>query len=170
VYDFRPAGCPLDKKGNIRIQYPEDVKNPQKLGIFWWDSIKKTWYFMDDQREPQTRSLTAEIIYPSIYAILQDNLNPVISDLIPADGSTGAVANLSELSAIISDVGKGIDEASIVMKLDGKTVDGEYDPDRDKYAYPLTKTLKAGTHTISVQAADKAGNLAKSRSSTFTVK
>ena len=168
VYDFRPAGCPLEKKGNIRMQYPEQVKNPKKLGIFWWDNIKKHWYYMDDQLGPQTRSLTAEIIYPSIYAILQDNVNPVISDFVPVDGST-VPATMKEISAIITDVGKGVDEAAIVMKLDGKTVDGEYDPDRDKYAYPLTKPLKVGTHTLSVQAADKAGNPAKPKTVTFTV-
>lgn len=169
VYDFRPAGCPLEKQGTIRIQYPATIKNPGKLGIFWWDTIKKRWYFMDDTLEPKARNLTAKIIYPSIYAILQDNVDPVISDLIPEPGSTVAAAH-STLSAIIKDVGKGIDEASIVMKLDEKRVDGEYDPDRNKFAYTLTGKLKSGTHTLTVQAADKAGNQAKPQISKFTVK
>jgi hypothetical protein len=169
VYDFRPAGCPLEKKGTIRIQYPATIKNPGKLGIYWWDTIKKRWYFMDDKHEPKTRKLTAKIIYPSIYAILQDNVNPVISDLVPESGSTISTAH-STLSAIIKDVGKGIDETSIVMKLDGKRVDGEYDPDRKKFAYTLTGKLKSGTHTLTVQAADKAGNQAKKRTSQFIVK
>lgn len=169
VYDFRPAGCPLEKKGHIRLQYPANIKDVKKLGIFWWDNVKKHWYYMDDEVDPKTRTLTAEIIYPSIYAILQDNVNPVIADFAPADGNT-APATLKEISAIITDVGKGIDEGSLVMKLDGKAVDGEYDPDRSKYAYPLTKSLAAGTHTLSVQAADKAGNPAKPQTVTFRVK
>ena len=168
VYDFRPAGCPLEKQGTIRIQYPANVADPKKLGVFWWDMIKKRWYFMDDTVEPQTHSLTADIIYPSVYAILQDNVNPVISDLVPASGNT-IPASPGELSAIIKDVGKGVDEKSIVMQLDGKRVDGEYDPDRDKYAYPLTKALKSGKYTLTVQAIDKAGNPAKTQSSTFTI-
>jgi hypothetical protein len=169
VFDFRPAGCPLEKQGTIRIQYPATIKNPGKLGIFWWDTIKKRWYFMDDKRESKAHNLTAKIIYPSIYAILQDNVNPVISDLVPESGSTVSTAH-SALSAIIKDVGKGIDETSIVMKLDEKRVDGEYDPDRNKFAYTLTGKLKSGTHTLTVQAADKAGNQAEMRTSKFTVK
>jgi len=169
VYDFRPAGCPLEKKGAIRIQYPANIKNPRKLGLFWWDNIKKRWYFMDDQNEPKKRNLTAKIIYPSIYAILRDNVNPVISDLVPESGGTVSTAH-STLSAIIKDVGKGINETSIVMKLDGKRVDGEYDPDRYKFTYTLTRKLKPGKHTLNVQAADKAGNPAKAKTSTFMVK
>ena len=33
VYDFRPAGCPLEKKGHIRLQYPANIKDVKKLGI-----------------------------------------------------------------------------------------------------------------------------------------
>ena len=56
------------------------------------------------------------------------------------------------------------------MKLDEKRVDGEYDPDRNKFAYTLTGKLKSGTHTLTVQAADKAGNQAEMRTSKFMVK
>jgi hypothetical protein len=70
---------------------------------------------------------------------------------------------------VIKDTGKGIDEQSIVMTLDGKRVDGEYDPDRYKYKYPLTRSLTSGTHTVTIQASDKAGHPAKTTTSTFTV-
>ena len=73
-------------------------------------------------------------------------------------------------SAVIKDVGKGVDEASIVMTLDGKRVDGEYDPDRDKYTAHLTKKLAPGKHTLKVQASDKAGNPAKSQTVTLMIK
>lgn len=169
VYDFRPSGCPLEKKGSIRIQYPADVKDVKKLGIYWWDRIKKRWYFMDDRIETKTRSLSAAIIYPSFYAILQDTLPPVISDLRPEHGATVSAKKAAELSAIIKDRGKGVDEKSIVMLLDGKPVDGEYDPDRDKYSSSLSKTLTAGTHTLVVQAHDKAGNPATSKTAAFIV-
>ncbi|GAK55995.1 peptidase family M23 [Candidatus Vecturithrix granuli] len=170
VYDFRPAGCPLEKKGSIRIQYPAEVKDVKKLGIYWWDAIKQRWYFMDDRVEAKTRNLSADIIYPSIYAILQDTLYPVISDLRPEHNATVSAKAMTELSAIIHDVGKGVDENSIVMSLDGRPVAGEYDPDRDKFSFSLTKSLSAGKHTLTVQAKDKAGNPAKTRTAKFVVK
>ena len=169
VFDFRPAGCPLEKRATIRIQYPTEVKDTKKIGIFWWDQIKQRWYFFDDRVESGTRSLKAKIIYPSIYAILEDTIKPVISDLVPAPGSTVSKSR-STLSAIIQDVGKGVDEDSIVMLLDGKRIDGEYDPDRHRVSYSLTKTLSSGTHTLTVQASDNAGHPAASKTSTFFVK
>jgi hypothetical protein len=168
VYDFRPAGVPLEKKGSIRIQYSHDVKKPQTLGIYWWDTIKERWYFMDDQHDPKTYALKADIIYPSIYAILDDTIAPTISDVVPAHNSVVAGDALT-LKARIKDVGKGVDEASIVMTLDGKRLSGEYDPDRYTYKYPLTRTLASGKHTLTVQAADKAGHSAQQQTSTFTV-
>ena len=124
---------------------------------------------MDDQIESKTHSMTAQIIYPSIYAILQDNIYPVISDLSPEAGRTVSASHAT-LSAIIKDVGKGVDESTIRMTLDGKSVDGEYDPDRYKFTYQLTKNLSSGKHALTVQASDKAGNPAKTQTVTFFVK
>ena len=168
VYDFRPAGVPLEKKGSIRIQYPENVQDLKELGIYWWDHIKKRWYYMDDKRQSKTRSLTASIIYPSFYAILRDTLRPAISDLKPESGSATKASGFT-LSAIVKDVGKGVDTATIVMSLDGKRLDAEYDPDRRKVSYFLTRQLATGKHTLTVEASDKAGHSATSRTSTFTV-
>ncbi|MBD3307386.1 peptidoglycan DD-metalloendopeptidase family protein [candidate division KSB3 bacterium] len=168
AYDFRPAGCPLEKKGTIRISYPPNAPKPQQLGIFWWDHIKQRWYFMDDNRDSRTHSLSTAIIYPSVYAVLRDTLNPVISDLVPENGSTISTTH-STISAIIKDVGKGVAEPSIRMTLDDKTLDGEYDPDRDKFAYTVPTPLAPGTHTLTVQAADRAGNPATTATSTFRV-
>lgn len=168
VYDFRPAGVPLEKQGSIRLQYPENVKHAKTLGIYWWDNIKERWYFMDDQHDARTRSFKASIIYPSIYAILDDQIAPTISDLVPEQDSTISSQSLI-LQARIQDTGKGIDESSIVMTLDDTRVAGEYDPDRYLYKYLLTRTLASGRHTVTVQAADKAGHPAKTQTSTFIV-
>jgi hypothetical protein len=124
---------------------------------------------MDDRMESKTHSLSAQIIYPSIYAILQDNVHPVISDLSPENGRTVSASH-SALSAIIKDLGKGVDESTLIMTLDGKRVDGEYDPDRDKLTYRLTKTLSSGKHSLTIQASDKAGNPAKTQTAIFFVK
>lgn len=168
VYDFRPAGAPLDKQGSISLRYPDEFNTPGTLGVYWWDTIKERWYFMDDQRDSTRHTLTAAIIYPSIYAVLDDRIAPTISDLSPEPGSTVDGRDLV-LQARITDIGKGIDASSIVMTLDGKRVDGEYDPDRRLYKYPLTRTAASGRHTLAVQAADKAGHPAQPQTSDFTI-
>ena len=168
VFDFRPTGAPFDAQGKVSIRYAADVKSPHKLGVYWWDNIKERWYYMDDELNPAKRTVSANIIYPSIYAVLQDNLDPAITEFSPESG--GTASNVAKVWAKIEDTGKGVNESSIVMTLDGKRVDGEFDPDRSRYTYQLTKNLASGKHTVTVQASDKAGNPATPQTATFTIK
>lgn len=168
VFDFRPTGAPFDVQGKVSIQYAADVKSPHKLGVYWWDNIKERWYYMDDELNAAKRTVSANIIYPSIYAVIQDDLNPQITEFSPASGNVAS--NVSKVWAKIEDEGKGVNESSIVMTLDGKRVDGEFDPDRSRYTYQLTKNLAPGKHAVTVQASDKAGNPAQAKSATFTIK
>ncbi|PID60192.1 hypothetical protein CSB45_00605 [candidate division KSB3 bacterium] len=168
VYDFRPAGEPLEKRGSISIQYPESSKNIQELGIYWWDRLKQRWYYMDDKRQENRHSLTATIIYPSYYGILRDTIRPTISDLKPEAGSVTKALGFT-LSAVIRDTGKGVDTDTLMMLLDDKPLAAEYDPDRHTLSYFLTQRLASGKHTLRIEASDKAGHPAKSQSSRFTV-
>jgi hypothetical protein len=169
VYALYPAGEPFEKRAVVRLRYPDEVTDLRKIGIFTWDALKKCWVFLDDQEEPKTRKMTAEIYYAGVYALLADNLKPVIAELTPERGST-VVGTLKQLAAILRDEGKGIDENMIVMRLDGQAVAGEFDPDRSQYTYHLTEKLAPGKHILMVQAADLAGNQAQTRTATFIVR
>ncbi len=93
---------------------------------------------------------------------------PVISGLLPLDGNTLKLSR-PKLSAQIKDVQSGVNEADVRMTLDGQDLQVYYDPSNG-WAYALPDTaLSVGSHTFTVNAKDKAGNVAESQSVTFTV-
>jgi len=169
VYGFNPRGMPLEREATVAIQYPAQIKDLKKLGVYRWDPLQNRWKYLDDTLNPQRRILSAEVNFLASYALLIDHALPVISDLQPSFGSK-VQGSLPEVSAVIQDQGKGVDEASIVMELDGVVLDAEYDPDRNKAAFPLERPLKSGKHTLRVQASDLAGNKAVPVQSEFWVK
>ncbi|MCI0528687.1 MAG: hypothetical protein L0Y56_14715, partial [Nitrospira sp.] len=161
VYEFRPRGIPLEERATISLRYPSQVKDLKKLGIYRWDPLQKGWKYLDDKLNVSRQTVSAQVNFLASYAIMIDNATPVISDLQfdSRDKANSRVRDLLlEISAIIRDRGKGVDEASIVMELDGIAVDAEYDPDRDKVAFQLERPLKPGKHTLRVRASDLAGN------------
>jgi hypothetical protein len=168
VYGFHPYGTPLEERATVRIQYPFQAKDLKKLGVYRWNPFQKKWDYMDDRLNPSRQTISAKVNFLSAYAVRIDNAIPVISDLRPAPGSK-VKNSLSEISAIIEDRGKGVDEDAVVMELDGVRVDAEYDPDRNKAAYSPERRLSAGKHTLRVQASDLAGNRAVPTQSEFWV-
>jgi hypothetical protein len=159
VYEFRPRGIPLERKATVSIQYPIQIRDLKKLGVYRWDPLQRRWDYLDDRLNLSHRTVSAEVNFLATYALRVDNAVPVISDLRPAPGSK-VKGSPPEVSAIIEDRGKGVDEDSIVMELDGVRVDAEYDPDRDKVAFVLERPLRPGKHILRIQASDLAGNKA----------
>ncbi len=168
VYEFRPRGIPLERKATVGIRYPTQIQDLKKLGVYRWDPLQKRWDYLDDRLSPSHRTVSAEVNFLATYALRVDNAVPVISDLRPAPGSK-VKGTPSEISAIIEDRGKGVDEDSILMELDGVRVDAEYDPDRDKVAFVPERPLRSGKHTLRIQASDLAGNKATPIQSEFWV-
>ncbi len=96
-----------------------------------------------------------------------DNTLPVISDISPANDAL-INNNQPEISAILSDATSGIDKDTIVLKLDDAEVTTTYDETTGKVSYTPETALEDGTHTISIEVKDRAGN-ETSGSSTFRV-
>jgi hypothetical protein len=173
VYEFRPRGIPLETEATVGIQYPSQIKDLKKLGIYRWDPLQKGWKYLNDKLDSSQQTVSAQVNFLASYAILVDNASPVISDLqfnSRNEVFSPTYDSLPQISAIIRDRGKGVDEASIAMELDGVVVDAEYDPDRNKVAFQLERSLKPGKHTLRVRASDLAGNKAAPVQSEFWVK
>lgn len=104
--------------------------------------------------------------------IQTDRTAPQISALVPVGGS--ATNNpRPPLSAQVSDTGgSGIDPASIVVKLDGAAVPATVtliNPNLANVASAPPANLAEGSHTLTVDAKDRAGNAAVQATSTFLV-
>ncbi|MBU0478965.1 HEAT repeat domain-containing protein, partial [bacterium] len=100
-------------------------------------------------------------------AFILDNTLPVISDISPENNAL-INNNQPEISAVLSDVTSGIDKETVILKLDDAEVTPTYDEITGKLTYTPATALEDGTHAISVEVKDKAGNEA-SATSTFRV-
>jgi hypothetical protein len=96
----------------------------------------------------------------------RDDTPPAVSGRTPLPGST--VPGASAIGFDVSDAGAGVDPAGLHVVLDGSDVTawGTYAAGHFAYA---PGTLGAGVHTVSVTAADKAGNVAGAVSWQFAV-
>ncbi|MDI6889308.1 MAG: Ig-like domain-containing protein, partial [Methanocellales archaeon] len=104
--------------------------------------------------------------------IFRDMVAPTISDLTPADGAYVATATPT-ISATISDAApsSGIDAGSIVMTVDGLTVTHAYNSSTGVVSYTPSELtpLADGSHVVTVDVSDLAGNAAETASWSFTV-
>jgi len=96
-----------------------------------------------------------------------DTTPPMVSDLTPADSSYVTTATPT-ISATLSDVTSGINIASVVIKVD--TVDVTLDATVTETSVSYTPAaLSQGSHSVTVDVNDNAGNSATQASWSFTV-
>ena len=101
------------------------------------------------------------------FTIITDTTSPTISNLTPADGST--IDDLQPIiSATFSDETSGIDTTSIHLTFDGLDVTTESAVTEASIGFIPTTALADGNHTVQLQVADQAGNLAMAQA-TFTI-
>lgn len=92
-----------------------------------------------------------------------DNAGPMVNTLSPAPGGVISGGPPVSISAVITDIGSGVDPDSVVLTLDGAQVEHKFSVADGKVTYetPVTETqvpLKNGRHQISVAARDWKGN------------
>ncbi|MFH1238616.1 MAG: Ig-like domain-containing protein, partial [bacterium] len=101
-----------------------------------------------------------------------DNVPPLISQLLPAQGSF-IKDNSTIISALIQDDGVGVDENSVVVKIDGKPLNYAFDNSSGQMAEVRpnyrtncrrvqaanTQVFSEGLHTVEIYVKDVNGNL-----------
>ncbi len=99
-----------------------------------------------------------------------DTVPPQIRITFPHNGSTITDATPT-LIATITDVGGGVDEATIEIRLDGNLVTGNYAPSNGllTYTVPAGTELTRSEHTLTIDAKDYDGNEATTAVSNFRV-
>jgi len=97
-----------------------------------------------------------------------DNTSPSIDNLNPEDGATLTESPDTISAAATDPSGVGVDPDSIVMKVDGATVNATYNSATGIVSYSPPEPLGAGSHTVYLGVSDFAGNNA-SREWDFTI-
>ena len=168
AYRFSPEEVPFNGKAELSLRYPPGYDDPRKLGIYRLED-KGGWSFIDNRLNPKTGTVGARIPSFSTYRLFRDEVPPLVTRLRPRTGSR-IKSRKPRLSATIRDKGSGIGrEEDIVVRLDGKPLIFEYDPEKQKVISVPKILLQPGAHIFEVVVRDMCGNetLSKSR---FTIR
>ena len=89
--------------------------------------------------------------------VILDTIPPVITNVIPADGSrvTGARPGIT---ALHSDAASGINTNSVILKLDGADVTAQATVTESQVNFTPLQALSDGVHNVEFKVSDRAGN------------
>ncbi|MCU0288421.1 MAG: hypothetical protein MUF15_18750, partial [Acidobacteria bacterium] len=152
----------------VRCIFKKDLPNPQQVGIFKYDPRYKGWGYKNTTYESASKTYRHTMLTPGVYALMRDIFPPrVFLRKIGAQHK----GSLKRLDIGMSDSGKGINDNTLNVHLNGILLDVDYDPDwRAVYIEnDNLKPLKIGKNVLEVEVRDHAGNKT-ARSFTFHLK
>lgn len=149
------------EKADVILRYPEGISDTSKVGIYTWNKKKNEWVFVDIGRDSGVYAVNGEVKHLGTFALLVDDVPPEIRGLRPAKGQV-VLERQPKILATIRDVSSGIwREEDIEMRLDGKKLIVEFDPEEDLIFAKPRKPLAVGRHQIEVVVRDICGNEAR---------
>lgn len=164
-----PRGLPMKKSATLRFNYPSTTVHPERLSIYRWNRFSLRWESLPSPVDQTSRSVQTRISYLDLYALLNDNVAPVVTFVFPRKNSSTR-NNTPKLAAEVHDAGMDIDDEKVFFYIDGIKYAAEYDPDRNLATYQVEKPLKKGTHSFRVAADDWGKNRTESKKVYFRVK
>jgi hypothetical protein len=162
-----PDDCPFDQPVAVWIALESGQKDNERIGLYRYSS-GGTWRYVDRLLRESGDGIGGRVRSFSTFALLEDNIEPSIWRVRPADG-----ARISQrrpyLSANVKDVGSGIGaEEDVVMQLDGHRLISQYDPPFESVCCHPPQPLSPGEHLLEVSVRDRAGNVSRAVSR-FTI-
>lgn len=164
-----PRGVPMKNKAAIRFQYPADLENPERLNVYIWNRISEKWSPIASKPEPDTNTVVAGISYFDLFALIYDNVAPVITPIFPKRNSSTSNTT-PKLAATIRDTGMDVDDEKVTFYVDNNPYTADYDPDRNVATLKIETPLSKGSHSFYVVAADYAGNRTQSTKIIFRIR
>jgi hypothetical protein len=159
VYQVFPKDVLLKGRINLTLEYPVSDTLPEKLGIY--SGKNNNWRFAGNNIDSRANKISTKVSSLNNYTLIRDVTPPVISVIRPAKSST-LKDTMPQFEIKIFDELSGIaNERSITMKLDGKKVIAEFDPEIKSVMYKCDQPLIPGRHQFTVTAIDNCSNESK---------
>lgn len=114
--EIAPAGITVDPPVQIKLSYLSDPVDPQQLRMYRYAGNGK-WEPLPTEIDGDARVATAQISEFGTFVVGLDTTPP---EIIPVQTTTG-------FSAVVGDLGSGIDSDSISLTVDGNSVQTAYD-------------------------------------------
>ncbi len=159
IYRIAPHDVPLRTQAVVAIAYPDSVSNPAKLGIAARNDSRANWNFIASKRNAFARTLSAEISSLGEFAVMRDEEPPLLLVQSPLPGARTKTRR-PQISCRVADQISGFNsERDIQLRLDGKLLIAEYDPEREVVQWRPKVDLAPGTHVLAARAEDQCGNV-----------
>jgi len=155
-FDLSPYCFPFLDTVNYKIK--KKVDHPKQVGIFKYNHFRKKWGSVYTRYNNKTKTFSVRIRSSGTFALMRDIFSPKIKFYKPKRIRR---EKLNFLTVILTDRGKGINHLSIKIKLNGKIIKDEFDPDRSSVRITELNHLKSGKNILTVKVSDYAGNTAE---------
>jgi hypothetical protein len=164
VYTVFPPDLCLDIPVELSIEYGDDDR--AKVGLYQIDPASGRFHSVGNRYDERTRSFRHSGHRMAGFFLLRDDAPPVARFKSP-----GLVSSGGPLYIRVSDIGSGIDPASVFLTVDGRRVKWDYDPDYSRIEILAHNAIwSKGTHGIELRLKDLAGNEMKKLTAGYTVK
>jgi hypothetical protein len=168
LYTFQPYTLTIDPPATLVITYTDEAAaevDENHIAMFRWHPEENNWQAMAAISDTAHNTFTATITQLGTFALGYDAAPPELIILDPLDGSR--IANpLPLISTLVTDAGSGIAPDTVQMQLDEQVVAAAYITSTGEFVYLPGIPLAMGVHTVTISAADVAGN-SGSASATF---
>jgi len=168
LYAVEPADVALADEVTVSIRPADTDTSLRGIGVYVKSRTKEQWRFLgrDRQREGYVSAGCNSL---GTFALIRDLAPPRIIALSPAEGSQ-LTERTPSLSAQFKDEVSGIGREELLsLRLDGKKVIAEYDPEDEALRYRVKSPLAKGRHTLECQISDRCGNISR-KTHSFWVK
>jgi len=157
LYSLQPRDIPLKGSAELSFKLPPGERYNRKLGIYRLGR-KNEWEFIGNLFGESGGTIAGSIRDFSDYAVLEDAIPPEIRNVFPPDGAR--IRNPTpRIRFNIYDVGSGIVEEGIELRVNGIRTISEFDPPRNAVYYQFLKPLVPGRHRVHIKVRDQAGNV-----------
>jgi hypothetical protein len=157
-YRILPEAFTCRKNFEVSLKLPQKSPYNDHSGICWLDEEEDRWVWLDSNTF-EDNVLRAQSTGGGLFAAVFDIEPPRIKYLSIVDGRTYQ-SRQPAVNFVIEDTlsGIGTDE-DIVIKIDGKWLIPEYDPETGQCRAKPLEPLSPGRHHLGIRVTDRAGNL-----------
>jgi hypothetical protein len=154
----------------VYYKFKKQLPNPKQVGIFKYNQKSKTWSSRYTVYDAASSTYKHRLISSGVFALMRDIFEPRIWFQM---SRSKLKKNFGYLTVKITDKGKGVDDTTLNIWLNGQKVcygnHCEYDADRNSAPVRDLSALRVGKNIVKAVVSDYAGNRA-SRSYVFYLK
>lgn len=150
-FDLSPYHFPfLDM---VRYKIKKKVEKPFQVSLFKYNHKRKVWGAVYSPYHKRSHTFSTKVRSSGTYALMRDIFPPEIKFRKPRRRRKKSIRYLN---IFFSDKGKGIDDSTIEILLNGYPVKDEYDPDWRRVRVTDLRSLKRGKNTLKIKVKDYA--------------